>query len=87
MATMILAIMTRATLGHTGQDLTADLGTFMIYLLVTVAALARIAAPIWPDSYIFLIAVAGLAWMAGFTLFTILFGPALVLPRADGKDG
>jgi uncharacterized protein involved in response to NO len=41
---MTLAVMTRATRGHTGRDLSANHGTNAIYLLVTLAAVTRIAA-------------------------------------------
>src|SRR6185437_7253318 len=42
--TMILAVMTRATRGHTGRPLSADLATAGIYVLVLAAACARVAA-------------------------------------------
>ena len=42
--TMILAVMTRATRGHTGRDLSADRVTVLIYGLVTLAAITRVAA-------------------------------------------
>ena len=45
---MTLAIMTRATLGHTGQALTAGPGTVMIYAMLLAAVLARVAAGAWP---------------------------------------
>jgi uncharacterized protein involved in response to NO len=83
MATMILAVATRATLGHTGRALTAGPGTVAIYGFVTLAALARLAGAAFPDRFIALIALAGSAWIAAFALFLLLYGPALVLPRAD----
>ncbi len=45
MATMILAVMTRATLGHTGRELKANAPTIFLYLLVTLGAALRVAAP------------------------------------------
>ena len=45
MATMILAVMTRATLGHTGRELRANLATIFLYLLVTLGAALRVATP------------------------------------------
>ncbi len=41
---MTLAVMTRATLGHTGQELHAGPGTVAIYLALVTAVLARVAA-------------------------------------------
>lgn len=76
--TMILAVMTRATLGHTGRALAAGWGTTAIYSLVTLAALARIAAGLPPGGYELLLHTAGYAWIAAFLLFLAIYGPMLV---------
>jgi uncharacterized protein involved in response to NO len=72
---MTLAIMTRASLGHTGQPLTADIGTQAIYLLVFCAAILRIVAAF--NGSMVLIAVASVAWVAAFGGFVMLYGPGL----------
>ncbi len=79
--TMILAVMTRATLGHTGHNLTAGAGTSAIYGLVTLAALARLAVWWLPAQYDLLLQLAGLAWIAAFLLFLAIYGPMLLRPR------
>jgi len=79
--TMTLAIMTRASLGHTGRDLTATAGTQAIYLVVLFAALARVLAALFPTWAIVLICVAGVCWVAAFTGFAVLYGPLLFRPR------
>jgi uncharacterized protein involved in response to NO len=79
--TMTLAVMTRATLGHTGQLLAAGRGTTAIYGLVTIAAVLRVAAPFFGSHYLALITAAGTAWSAAFLLFVALYGPLLVRPR------
>lgn len=48
MGTMTLALMTRATLGHTGRSVSAASSTNVIYVAVLCAALARVAAPLLP---------------------------------------
>lgn len=78
MGTMILAVMTRASLGHTGQELSAGNGTLAVYLLVLVAAVARIAAPLLDAGYAASLDVAGTAWVAAFALFVILYLPLYV---------
>jgi uncharacterized protein involved in response to NO len=85
MGTMILAVMTRATLGHTGRTLTAGPGTLLIYLLVTAAALLRVLGAV-PGSGLdmALLALSGLAWIAAFGLFVALYGPMLCTRRRDG---
>jgi uncharacterized protein involved in response to NO len=79
--TMTLAIMTRASLGHTGQNLTATAGTQAIYAAVLLAALTRILAALFPASAFILICVAGVCWVAAFAGFAVLYGPLLLHPR------
>ena len=83
MGTMTLAIMTRATLGHSGRQLTAGIGTTLCYGLVGLAALMRILAPLVPDGAVLLFGLSGLAWIGAFGLFAILYGP-LLIGRARG---
>lgn len=85
MASMILAVMTRATLGHTGRTLHADKGTVLIYSLVTAGAALRVAAPWLSNDYLLLIKIAGTLWGAAFLLFLLLYGPKLLGPRPDGR--
>ncbi len=85
MASMVLAVMTRATLGHTGRDLRADQGTVAIYGLVTGGAALRVAAPWLSFDYMVLIKIAGTLWGGAFLLFLALYGPKLLGPRPDGR--
>jgi uncharacterized protein involved in response to NO len=85
MASMVLAVMTRATLGHTGRELRADKGTLLIYALVTGGAALRVAAPWLSFDYLMLIKSAGVLWGGAFLLFVALYGPMLLGPRPDGK--
>jgi uncharacterized protein involved in response to NO len=80
-ATMILAVSTRATLGHTGRELRADRRTTLVYGLAVVSALARIAAGLSADAYLPLLALAGATWFAAFALFLLVYGPMLLAPR------
>ncbi len=75
--TMTLAVMSRATLGHTGQPLTASRATEAIYLAIIVAALARVCAVVEPSYSEPLLYVAAFAWTAAFFGFAIVFGPLL----------
>jgi uncharacterized protein involved in response to NO len=78
MGGMTLAVMTRATLGHTGQALSADRWTAAIYLLVAAAAALRVAAPLALGIYLPLIWASGLAWSAAFGLFAVRYGRLLL---------
>jgi uncharacterized protein involved in response to NO len=81
MATMILAVMTRASLGHTARDLKANAATVIIYLLVTAGAVLRVSASLRVIDYNMGIEVAGLAWGGAFLLFAIAYAPVLWGPR------
>jgi hypothetical protein len=67
---MTLAVMTRASLGHTGRDLVASIPTQLIAVLV--AALARIAAAFAPS--VLLLHLAGFAWAAAFAGLAAAYG-------------
>lgn len=77
---MILAVMTRASLGHTGRPLTATLPITMAYAAVTVAGVARIVAAfdVARESMLHLSATA---WVLGFAGFAIIYAPILTKPR------
>lgn len=73
---MTLAVMTRASLGHTGQPLVASVPTQLIYLCALLAALLRIFAAFTPSSGLLYAAAA--FWFLAFGGFTVFFGPLLM---------
>ena len=73
---MTLAVMTRASLGHTGQELIASAGTQAIYACAFCAALLRVLAAF--EGSLTLINLSGAAWIAAFGAFVVLYGPALI---------
>jgi uncharacterized protein involved in response to NO len=79
---MTLAVMTRATLGHSGRALTASPGTTAIYALVQLAAVLRVAAAFADAWFTPLVMAAGGAWIGAFGIFVALYGPILVTRRA-----
>jgi uncharacterized protein involved in response to NO len=81
MGTMILAVMTRATLGHTGRALRADAATQTIFALVNLAALLRIIGAWTTDGQADLLEVSAFAWVGAFALFAAHYGPMLLAPR------
>lgn len=87
-ATMILAVMTRASLGHTGRPLVVGRSIALAYGLLLLAALLRVFGPsLLPISYLGTVEAAALAWIAGFAIFVVVYAPVLTLERADGKPG
>lgn len=85
MATMILAVMTRATLGHTGHELKASRATALIYVFITIGALLRVASSLEVIPYMRGVEASALMWCAAFLLFLIAYGPLIWRPRRDGK--
>ncbi|MCK9553917.1 NnrS family protein [Aquamicrobium sp.] len=83
--TMTLAVMTRATLGHTGRDLRADVPTRLIYAAIVLAALARIIAAFMPDDIGLLHLSAGL-WALAFFGFCLRYGGMLLQPKLKPRQ-
>ena len=81
MGTMILAVMTRAILGHTGQALTAGGGTTAIYGLVTLATLLRTLVSVFDPANATGLLAAALCWFLAFGLFLVLYTPLLTRRR------
>jgi uncharacterized protein involved in response to NO len=81
---MTLAVMSRATLGHTGRPLEAGAGTVAVYAALILSVLVRVAAGAWPMQASLLHAVSGLLWIAAFGGFAAIYGPRL-LRAAPGK--
>ncbi len=74
---MTIAVMTRATLGHTGQALSASVATQFVYASIVVAALARVCASLEPAHSVPLLTIAGIAWAAAFLGFAFAYAPLL----------
>jgi uncharacterized protein involved in response to NO len=79
--TTTLAVMTRASLGHTGRALHASYGTQAIYAAIVLAALARIVATLVPEQTAVLLALAAVLWSAAFVGFGIVYGPVVATQR------
>lgn len=86
MGTMTLAVMTRASLGHTGRPRHADRLTVTIYLLVNVGALLRIFSPDseLPTTLTYtILGLSALCWSGAYALFALHYGRYLVRPSLD----
>lgn len=87
-AGLILGMMTRTSLGHTGRPLKSGRAELSMYLLIQVGAIARVGAAIdtfgMRDSALI---VATVCWSIAFVLYVLIYGPYLLQPRLDGRDG
>lgn len=84
---LIIAVMSRATLGHTGHPLASGRLLTAAFLFIIAAAALRVFGPLVVPSYLGAMAAAGALWVAGFGLFLVRFVPLLLAPRADGRPG
>lgn len=85
--TLILGVMTRVALGHTGRPLTLPPLGIIIYVAITFAAVSRVLAALqWlPYSAGLILAASG--WVLAFCVFVWLYWPILSRARADGRQG
>ena len=87
MGSMILAVMTRVALGHTGRPLALPPGAVWIYALVHAGAGLRVLGPIFPSAMLPLLVASGTLWAGAFGLYAALYARILTAPRADGAQG
>lgn len=88
MSGLILGMITRTALGHTGRLLRAGRAESAMYLLLQAGALARLCANVLPAaSRDLLLLASGLAWSAAFLLYLVVYGPYLCRARVDGREG
>ena len=79
--TMTLAVMTRASLGHTGREIVADRWTVISYCCVSTGALLRVTAGFAGTYQLMLLSAGGLVWSLAFLIFVMRYGPMLWRPR------
>lgn len=85
---MIVAVMTRASLGHTGRPLHVHGAIAIAYGLLAVSVFIRVfGATVLPLHYSSVVLVAGILWIMAFIPYLAVYTPILTRPRADGKPG
>jgi uncharacterized protein involved in response to NO len=84
---MIVAVITRASLGHTGRPLTVSTSVAIAYAVLCAAALVRVFAPAAPNDYEWSLKVSGALWTLAFVILLATYGPILLRRRADGRAG
>lgn len=86
--TMVLGMMSRVALGHTGRMLEVSRVTVLGYVLLGLSAAVRALGPlVLPSEYRAEILVSGALFAAAFSLFVVAYLPILTAPRVDGKPG
>lgn len=81
MSGLIMGMITRTSLGHSGRQVRSGGWEVTAYVLVQLAALSRVAAALIPAIYLVGMSVAGIAWLAAFSVFAIAYAPMLLGSR------
>lgn len=87
MAGLIVGMMTRTALGHTGRPLRAGRAETAMFVLIQAGALARVAAALWTGPGPALLVASAACWTVAFALYVLAYLPYLAGPRIDGKEG
>jgi uncharacterized protein involved in response to NO len=83
-SSMMLAMMMRSSLGHTGRPLVASSLDMTAFLLLQLAAMIRVTAGMFAvEIYEWLVIASGVTWILAFSLFLLRYLPMLVRPRID----
>lgn len=80
-ALLIIGMVTRTALGHTGRRLLADRAMTVSFALVIVSAFLRIGAVLPGEVSLVLLQGSALAWGAAFTIYLVRFIPILISRR------
>jgi uncharacterized protein involved in response to NO len=83
---MILSMISRVSLGHTGRALAVSRGISLAFALLLLAGLVRVLASLSEQVLLFWQLSAWL-WSAAFILFFVYYWPVLTKARVDGKPG
>ena len=85
---LILAMISRVSLGHTGRPLTAPKSMNLAFILISLAALVRTFGP-WglPVKTLLFIDISGGLWIGAFVIFIVGYAPMLMKARKDGRPG
>lgn len=86
---MTMAMMSRVALGHTGRDIKhASPWLNAAFVMMAASALFRVILPLFAmANYSSWVVISALLWIAGFTIFLVVYAPILCKPRVDGTYG
>jgi uncharacterized protein involved in response to NO len=85
--TLILSVMSRVSLGHTGRELRAPRALPLAYAAMLLAAIVRVTGALLPGHSRLSTLVAGALFASSFAIFLVVYLPILSAPRADGREG
>jgi len=83
----MLAIMSRASLGHTGRELRVKKIIIVSFVMVLLSAVSRVIAPFFPVIFTSVMALSISLWVVAYVVFLKVYIPIVINPRVDGKPG
>lgn len=86
-ALMIVAVITRASLGHTGRELVVTKWVALAYGILAGAALLRGGATLFMEHREWLVSASAALWISAFSILIWVYAPILLRPRVDGREG
>lgn len=88
MGGLILAMISRVSLGHTGRPLVPPKAIIFAFIFISLAALVRTFGPwLLPEKSFMFIDTSATLWMLAFIIFIVTYGPMLISARKDGRPG
>jgi uncharacterized protein involved in response to NO len=85
---LIIGMITRTARGHTGRPLKADRYEVACYVMVLLAALVRVFAPVvHPEHTVNAVLCSAALWSGAFGLYFVRYWPILTRARIDGRPG
>lgn len=84
---LVLAMVSRVTLGHAGRPLIADGVTWLLCWALQAVAVVRILAEVIPSAQGVLLVIAAVGWLMVFGIWAARYLPVYLRPRADGRPG
>lgn len=85
--TLILGVMTRVAMGHTGRPLKLLRFAVLAYIAIIISTILRLLAATGAMDYRLGVGFSAATWVVAFGLFVALYAPVLTSPRLDGKPG
>ncbi|MDY0012874.1 MAG: NnrS family protein [Rhodocyclaceae bacterium] len=86
-ASLVMAMVSRVTLGHSGRPLAADSRTWGLMLALNGVALLRVLADLVPKGQGVVLAAAALGMLVVVAVWALRYVPVYLKPRADGRPG
>ncbi len=88
MSSLMIAMMTRSALGHSGRTLVATWVEKSVFWLLQTTAIVRVGATLAPlIIYRDAMVVSSVTWTLAFAIFVFGYWKVLTQPRVDGRSG